>query len=682
MEQKFNPLHSNKYRPDIDGLRAIAVLSVVLFHAFPDLLTGGFTGVDVFFVISGFLISSIIFENCSNKKFNFIEFYSRRIKRIFPALITVLIFSYILAWFILLDVEFKQLGFHIFGGASFTSNLILWNEASYFDNSADSKPLLHLWSLGIEEQFYIFWPLLIVYFYKNKNIFIPVLIIILASFIYNFLNVKINPTATFYSLLTRLWELASGGLLAWLLINNNNKINNYSLDNQKLNLLNNLFSIIGLILLVYSFYRISNNLSYPGKWAIIPVLGSIFIIYSGPNAVINKSILSNQLLVWIGLISFPLYLWHWPLITFTRILYSNQVDPQLMIGVLFLSTLLAWFTYRFIEKPIRHSSLKWSKSLFILLILVGIVGYITYLLNGIPARNVHHHNQALIDHITISSNENFVNGCGISKPAEMSLFEVCGHDKRGNIKYAIMGDSKAHALYQGLVRTSSSQARWLMIGGTSIHGAPIPMLTNSENTSIPLTVIASNAIAQNPEIETVVLVTSIRGLFQLKDGTNLETEKNYNHFYLKNLALVSTEVYENTQAALTFTVEKFIKAGKKVVIVVDNPVLPHPYDCVGRKTAFEFFNQFLPQQNPACFVPLSTFESQISNYIKMLNNIKQAHLKYVEIFDATDIYCNRQSDVCGPLVNNQLLYNHTDHISDYAGGLVGQKLNDFLSKSP
>ena len=681
LAKTFTP---QKYRADIDGLRAIAVLSVVLFHAFPKLLTGGFTGVDVFFVISGFLISSIIFENSYNNKFNFIEFYSRRIKRIFPALITVLISSYILAWFILLDTEFKQLGFHIFGGASFTSNLILWNEASYFDTSADSKPLLHLWSLGIEEQFYIFWPLLIVFFNKNKNIYIPILIIILASFIYNFLNIKIDPTATFYSLFTRLWELASGGLLAWLLITNNNNKNNYSIDNQKFNQLNNLLSIIGLILLIYSFYRINNNLSFPGKWAIIPVLGSILIIYSGPNALINKYILSNKFLVWIGLISFPLYLWHWPLITFTRILYSNQVDPQLMIGVLFLSTFLAWFTYRFIEKPIRHSSLKLSKILFILfiLLLVGIVGYTTYLLNGIPARNVHYHNQALIGHTKISSDENFVNGCGISKPEEMSVFEVCGHDKRGNVKYAIMGDSKAYALYQGLVRTSSSQARWLMIGGTSIHGAPIPMLTNSDNTSIALTVVASNAIAQNSEIETVVLVTSIRGLFQLKDGTNLETEKNYNHFYLENLPLVSAKVYENTQTALTFTVEKFIKAGKKVVIVVDNPVLPHPYDCVGRKTSFEFFNQFLPQQNPACFVPLSRFESQISGYKKMLNNIKQAHLKYVEIFDATDIYCNRQTDVCGPLLNNKLLYNHTDHISDYAGGLVGQKLNDFLSKSP
>lgn len=665
-----------KYRADIDGLRAIAVLSVVLFHAFPKLLTGGFTGVDVFFVISGFLISSIIFENYDNKKFDFIEFYSRRIKRIFPALIIVLISSYILAWFILLDTEFKQLGYHIFGGASFTSNLILWSEVSYFDNSSDSKPLLHLWSLGIEEQFYILWPLLIILFNKNKYFFKPLLLlIILLSFTYNFINVKIDPTATFYSIFTRFWELAAGGLLAYFLIRN---------SNNKSNKLNNLFSIFGFILLIYSFYRISNNLSFPGKWAVIPVLGSIFIIYSGPNAVINKYILANKFLVWIGLISFPLYLWHWPLITFTRILYSNQVDNKLMIGILFLSTLLAWFTYWFIEKPIRHRSLKLSQTLLIsfVLLLVGIVGYITYLLNGIPARNVHHYNKALIDHTKISSNENFVNGCGISKPEEMSLFEVCGHDKRGNVKYALMGDSKAYALYQGLVRTSSDQARWLMIGGTSIHGAPIPTLTDSDDTSTPLTVIASNAIAQNSEIETIVLVTSIRGLFQLKDGTNLETEKNYNHFYLKNLPLVSDEVYENTQSGLTFAVEKFIKAGKKVVIVVDNPVLPHPYDCVGRKTAFEFFNQLLPQQNPACFVPLSTFESQISGYKKMLNNIKQAHLKYVEIFDATDIYCNRQTDVCGPLLNNILLYNHTDHISDYTGGVVGQKLNDFLSKSP
>lgn len=150
-----------KYRPDIDGLRAVAVLSVVIFHAFPDLIPGGFIGVDVFFVISGFLISTIIFKSLSTDNFSFTDFYARRIKRIFPALFVVLLVTYGLGWHSLLADEFRQLGKHIAAGAGFVANLVFWSEAGYFDNASETKPLLHLWSLGIEEQFYIVWPLLL-----------------------------------------------------------------------------------------------------------------------------------------------------------------------------------------------------------------------------------------------------------------------------------------------------------------------------------------------------------------------------------------------------------------------------------------------------------------------------------------------------------------------------------------
>jgi len=168
-----NNLSHPKYRPDIDGLRAIAVLSVVIFHAFPKAIEGGFIGVDIFFVISGFLISTIIFENLEKRSFSFVEFYIRRIKRILPSLILVTLTSAVLGFFILLPDEYKQLGRHIYNGTTFTSNFLLLHEAGYFDNSSESKPLLHLWSLGVEEQFYIIWPLLLWIFWKTKfNLFL------------------------------------------------------------------------------------------------------------------------------------------------------------------------------------------------------------------------------------------------------------------------------------------------------------------------------------------------------------------------------------------------------------------------------------------------------------------------------------------------------------------------------
>lgn len=205
-----------KYRPDVDGLRAIAVLAVVFFHAFPSLIRGGFVGVDVFFVISGYLISTIIFENLDRGTFSFSEFYARRIKRIFPALILVLVACFVFGWFVLLADEYKQLGKHIAASAGFISNIIFWNEAGYFDNAQETKPLLHLWSLGIEEQFYILWPLVIWVIWKRKfNLLTITFFLAIASFMLNLKGVQQDAVATFYSPQTRFWELLSGSLLAW-----------------------------------------------------------------------------------------------------------------------------------------------------------------------------------------------------------------------------------------------------------------------------------------------------------------------------------------------------------------------------------------------------------------------------------------------------------------------------------
>lgn len=187
------------YRPDIDGLRAVAILSVFGFHAFPGWMTGGFVGFDIFFVISGFLISTILFNSISSHSFSFVDFYSRRIRRIFPALILVLFSSFAFGWFALFANEYMQLGKHIAGGAGFISNLVLWHEAGYFDAAADTKPLLHLWSLGVEEQFYIIWPILLWLLHKRKfNWLTAVFCVATLSFILNLRGVKYDLTATFY----------------------------------------------------------------------------------------------------------------------------------------------------------------------------------------------------------------------------------------------------------------------------------------------------------------------------------------------------------------------------------------------------------------------------------------------------------------------------------------------------
>ena len=379
-----------KYRPDIDGIRAIAVLAVVAFHAFPSWVNGGFIGVDVFFVISGYLISTIIFENLDRGTFSASEFYARRIKRIFPALILVLVACLIFGWFALLADEVQQLGKHIAAGAGFISNIVFWNEAGYFDNAADTKPLLHLWSLGIEEQFYIVWPFLLWISWKRKfNLLTITILVTVISFFLNIKGIRQDAVATFYSPQTRFWELLSGSLLAWLTLYKKNefviiknKIEGFLACREKQSadgkILSNALSFVGLSLLVYGFWRISKESSFPGKWALVPVLGTLLLLMGGSKAWINRTILSNKIAVWFGLISFPLYLWHWPLLSFVRIVESEVPSLNIRIVAVVLSILLAWLTYKLIERPIRfgkHGSLTVA-TLSGLAIAIGVTGFV------------------------------------------------------------------------------------------------------------------------------------------------------------------------------------------------------------------------------------------------------------------------------------------------------------------
>lgn len=400
-----HPLHlaHPKYRPDIDGLRAIAVLSVVVFHAFPEMLTGGFIGVDVFFVISGYLISTIIFENLDQGTFSFVEFYGRRVKRIFPALLLVLIACYAVGWFVLFADEFKQLSKHIVAGAGFVSNIVLWGEAGYFDNSGETKPLLHLWSLGIEEQFYIVWPLLLWLAWTIRfNLLAIVVLAASASFYFNVKGVLVDAEATFYAPHTRFWELLSGSLLAWVTINRTRvsaavktaangvffRVLFEPLSRLSADRLSHLCGLLGLLMLLYGFWQIDKSFAFPGLWAVLPVLGSILLISAGPGAWVNRVILSNRWAVWFGLISFPLYLWHWPLLSFARIIEGEVPGAEIRLLAVLAAILLAWLTYRLVERPIRtdRNSLKKSATLLVAMILVGGIGYNAYIRNGLAFR--------------------------------------------------------------------------------------------------------------------------------------------------------------------------------------------------------------------------------------------------------------------------------------------------------
>jgi len=365
------------YRPDIDGLRGIAVLSVVLYHAFPNVLRGGFIGVDIFFVISGFLISGIIFQNLEGDKFSFFDFYARRIRRIFPSLLLVIAFCLALGWFVLLPNEYRQLGKHVAAGAGFVSNFALWGESGYFDVTAGQKPLLHLWSLGIEEQFYLLWPLLLwLAFRRKQHFFALTLAVALLSFSANAYLVASDPVAAFYSPLCRFWELMFGSFLAYLNFHNPNFFATRF----------NLLAWMGGCGILVTLLLLRETYAFPGWWALLPVV-STFVVLSAPTAWFNRYVLANRALVALGLISYPLYLWHWPLLYFNTV-FNAPPSRYSRLAVVVISIIFSTLTYLFVEKPARRTRLTKNNASILLgaLSICGVGGMIIFLGNGIAFR--------------------------------------------------------------------------------------------------------------------------------------------------------------------------------------------------------------------------------------------------------------------------------------------------------
>ena len=444
-----------EYRPDIDGLRAIAVILVIGYHAFPNLVKGGFIGVDIFFVISGYLISTILFTNLWNNKFSLSDFYFRRIRRIFPALIVVMGACLAFGWFALLAGEYKQLGKHIAGGAGFVSNFLLWNESGYFDNTGDTKPLLHLWSLGIEEQFYILWPILLL-LASQRGVNFLVIASTVAGISFSLNLISQDGVAGFYSPQTRFWELLVGSALAYVVAHNTFVLKPIgylirsfrAVDHEALS---DLKSLLGAFLLGASMIVIDNERYFPGIWATMPVMGTLMIINAGRNALINRVVLASRPLVWLGLISYPLYLWHWPLLSFAGILEGDIPSFAIRMAGILAALILSSVTYVIVEKPMRFGNGRKMKVavLGMLMLLVGSAGYLTYTCEGLQFR------RAVTEHQLISE------AVGDWKyPAGLTKFEMDGVTLYGNSSNApevlFFGDSHVEQFGPRLVSLSSS----------------------------------------------------------------------------------------------------------------------------------------------------------------------------------------------------------------------------------
>lgn len=325
------------------------------------MLHGGFIGVDIFLVISGYLITSILLKQIDNNKFSPLDFYARRIKRLYPSLLIVLIVTLSYGWLVLFPEEFKQLAKHALASSVYINNFVLYKETGYFDAASDYKPLLHLWSLSIEEQFYLVWPFLLYFAHKRKfPIGLLLLTCILSSFALNIYFVYRKHSYAFYMPFTRFWELLVGAALAYIIFYKQAAIHktlnfiskNIHVDEENLK---HLISTVGLLLIVSGALVTTESKLFPGWWALFPTIGAFLIIFAGENAWVNSRILSNKLMTAIGSISYPLYLWHWPLLSFSRII-KDEISTELTLLLLTLCTALSYITYKFLETPVRKKT--------------------------------------------------------------------------------------------------------------------------------------------------------------------------------------------------------------------------------------------------------------------------------------------------------------------------------------
>jgi peptidoglycan/LPS O-acetylase OafA/YrhL len=449
-------LDAGDYRSEVDGLRGIAVVAVVAFHAFPNYFPGGYVGVDVFFVISGFLITNIILRQLQRSTFTLAKFYARRIRRIFPALIVVLSACVAIGGIALLPDELTELGKHIASAAVFLSNFTLLQESGYFDRAAELKPLLHLWSLGVEEQFYLLWPVVLLVLIRRppRQLLMYVLALTLLSLACALVLARIHPIANFYLPVSRFWELGLGCLIA---IAKYVPATGMPFGLRRAQLSSRTHSslaILGVALIAFAIFVFDRHTTFPGLAALVPTLGSAFVIIAGSNAWFQRRILGSFTLVGLGLISYPLYLWHWPLLSFTRIVEAGEPALSARIVAIVTSLILAWGTYLFIERPIRAA--RGMRNVFVLVIalaLIGATGYSIYAARGFAER--------FDDDVRALRPEPRLDETCKRRFPERETFNYCKSTTDQAPAVMVLGDSRAHALYDGIV--AATQAREPMI---------------------------------------------------------------------------------------------------------------------------------------------------------------------------------------------------------------------------
>ena len=666
------------YRPDIDGLRAFAVVSVVVFHAFPDMLKGGFIGVDVFFVISGYLIGGILLRDLRDGRFSFWDFYARRILRIFPALIVVLTAVLIFGWFALWPNEYSSLGKHAVSGTLFISNLLSWMESSYFDTSVRYTPLLHLWSLGIEEQFYIFFPFLIWLSFKNR--ILPSFVIIflgLLSFLDNLYLFRIDARADFYSPFARLWELLAGAGLASLSQMHSDmtvrhewntcwfrflRKSSPTSDGRGLDLP---LALVGSCFLCAGLLLARSDKPWPGWGGVMPVVGTLALIAAGPANPINRLVLSNPVAVFVGKISYPLYLWHWPLLSFFFIIGGtvNASTLTLRTGLIFLSFFLATLTYVMVERPLRFGlgarSAKLAALIFVMMI-VGVAGLSIYYSEGLPNRKAINLSMQQFEALKYPPG---VDNEGLQyADIQAGDLTYCRYMHTGATEtIAVVGDSHAMVAFPSIAALGEELGYntlllgWLVPGGTEhLRGAPDWVWRKDRPKEIEKVL---RIVAEKQDIRKVFIISV--GMRVIQGGKKTDR-------WTARAAGVSTYKQD-----LQVYVDYLNDHGKLVYIVSENPEYPDD-------TKLYIMRPFRSHRSFKTAKVLShgAVREFQAPYLALLQEIRGA-----TIIDTINVFC-ASGHCAGFTASGMPLYHDDNHLTEVGNLLLrDQALRPYLAGS-
>jgi len=651
-----------KYRSDIDGLRAVAVLSVLLFHSGFSAFSGGYVGVDIFFVISGYLITTIIVREIENHDFSISRFYERRFRRILPALVVVVTFSLVTGSLFLTPRGVIDLGQSAIATALFSSNILFYFDSGYFAGAAEMKPLLHTWSLAVEEQYYIFFPLLLVLIAKvNAKQYLRWLVILgILSFIACVILTNIKSSAAFYWTLTRAWELFIGSVLALHVIPKPNK-----------RFLREFYSMLGIIMIIHSVFQFTPQTNFPGIAATLPTIGTALIILSGTGgSSLISAALSLRPIVFIGLISYSLYLWHWPIIVYVKIFSIKEPTESVMAAIFVLIFGLSILSWKYIESPFRKKTLlKEKRSLLVTsaMVSVAIIAsgliFIIYELNinyevNIKLKDDKWNHWASCEKVVnrIKNNQDL---CDIGVGTESTRF-------------ILWGDSHARALASGV---ELSAKKYKLNGKIATQSACPPLLSierpnrtfcNRFNQAV------FEYISNSTEIKTVILAA--RWALSTK-GTRYKQESGLPVQLISvdpqdSANLSNVELFE---IGLTRTVEMLHELGKKVVLV--NPVPEIGYDVpyaylIANITGREINNLIEPS--------VKEYKERTEEVETIFRQLKDQ--MPIDIVTPDAILCNNGS--CSVAIDNKLLYRDDDHLSTFGSEYISEAFDKVFDSTP